>query len=138
MDWGRTEFAGTYFHVSPPELPPNSLVILFSHAPMAYTIPFFRDDARFVGSWNHFIQPGQDNLLAWRLIEVVSTHQGPIYSLEPKQLSEETAVSYGLTFTLKRDASSCTAVKSNMDGDALRVCRLYREIPRIAQGVERP
>ncbi|MHB1948374.1 MAG: glycosyltransferase family 39 protein [Gammaproteobacteria bacterium] len=37
-----------YFNVTPPVLPPHSIVI-FNSEPLSYTIPFFQKDVRFIG-----------------------------------------------------------------------------------------
>lgn len=126
--WGRIDFGKRYFEVTAPGLPPDSLVIVgFSH-PMAYAIPFFRPDARFVNPASNFLDDGQANLLRRRIEEVVRDHAGPIYSLDhqaPLPKSKSTLESLGLA----RGASPCEVVRSNMDTDAMQVCRLRRARP---------
>ncbi|MGZ5651297.1 MAG: hypothetical protein ACXWG8_13290 [Usitatibacter sp.] len=127
-DWGRIAFGKSYFEVMAPALPPGSLVIIGYSHPMAYAIPFLRPDARFVNPASNFLDDGQANLLRRRIEELVRSHAGPIYSLDhraPLAKSQSTLVSLGLA----RDASPCEIVRSNMDTDAMQVCRLRRERP---------
>jgi hypothetical protein len=125
QNWGRIGFGKRYFEVTAPSLPPDSLVILGLSHPMAYAIPFFRADARFVNPYSNFLTNSQRNLLRLRIDDVVRDHKGPLFSLDhrlPLPISNSTLASFGLA----RDEASCEVVRSSLDTDAMRVCRLRR------------
>jgi hypothetical protein len=123
-DWGRLEYRKHYLDVAVPELPARSLVIIGVSDPMAYVIPFFRADARFVSPHNNFLRVGQKNLLARRATEVIARHDGPIFALDVVATStiEESLAPYGLA----RDLAGCRGITSNHDSNALRVCPVHR------------
>ena len=54
------------------------MILGYTH-PLAYVIPFFRADARFVSPANNLLAVNQENLLARRIAEVIRAHPGPIY-----------------------------------------------------------
>ncbi len=124
-DWGRVAFGSRYFNVSAPDLPPRSLVIIGHSHPMAYAIPFFRADARFVTPASNFLDPGQSNLLARRVAGIVRAHDGPIYLLDHREPAPQTQVTLR-QLGLERDALACEIVKSDLDADAMHVCRVHR------------
>jgi hypothetical protein len=123
--WGRGEFGDTYFDLRAPELAPASLVIVGYRHPMAYAIPFFRRDARFVSPANNFILPGQRNALARRAEELVRNHRGPLYLLEYKERNghDVRTLQY---FGLASNEAACIPVPSSFDANYLRVCPLVR------------
>ena len=125
MNWGRIPFGNAYFEVKAPELPPNALVILGHSHPMAYVIPFFRRDARFVSPSSNFLAPGQGNRLAKRVEEVIRTHDGPIFLVEYRlreARDEATLRHFGLAF----EATPCQGIRSSMSDHFMQVCRLTR------------
>jgi hypothetical protein len=122
--WGRLPFRGAYFDVAVPEIAPRSLVILGSSEPMAYAIPFFRPDTRFVSPANNFLHFTQGNLLARQVRAVVDTHPGAIYTMDfaGQAAADETLKYYGLA----RDLASCLPIRSYLDTSAIRLCRARR------------
>lgn len=126
--WGRLDFRGAYFDVSVPDVLPRSLVIMAPSEPMAYAIPFFRPDARFVYPWNNFLHYAQHNLLAQRVRDVIREHRGPIYSMDFRDRNElkELLDQYGL----ERDERSCLPIRSYLDDSAMRLCRVHRKEER--------
>lgn len=127
-DWGRIPFGRAYFENTAPALAPNALVIVGYVHPYAYEIPFFRSDARFVSPANNFLQPGQANLLARRIDEVIRTHAGPIYLLEMKARLEQdrrTLAFFGLEFA----PEPCLALRTPMADNYEQACRLRRLSP---------
>jgi hypothetical protein len=125
--WGRLPFRGAYFDVAVPDVAPRSLVILGPYQPMAYALPFFRPDTRFVSPANNFLHPSQDNLLTRQVREVIAKHPGPIYSLD---FWTEDSVKGSLEpYGLARDESSCLPLRSYLDTSAMRVCRVHRIKP---------
>jgi len=123
-DWGHLPFRGAYFDVAVPEILPRALVIVGPFDPMAYAIPFFRHDARFVSPRNNFLEPGQANLLARRAADLIATHPGPLYCLDMKPFPRVDPVL--AHFGLEREAASCLRIRSYLDDSSLQVCRVAR------------
>ncbi len=125
--WGRVDFRGAYFDVAVPDVAPRSLVIVGPYEPMAYAIPFFRPDARFVSPWNNLLHFTQTNLLSRRIREVIDRHPGAIYTLD---FRGQDSVNAALThYGLARDDGSCLPIRSNLDTSAMRICRVHRVKP---------
>jgi hypothetical protein len=123
MGWERTGFGERYFEVSVPAVEEGALVVLAPHHPMAYAAPFFPGRVRFVSPWNNFLVPGQATGLARAAASAIEGQDGPLYLLDMAQESPETRRLLE-HFRLARDA--CRPVRSNIDADALRLCRLRR------------
>ena len=123
-DWGHLPFRGAYFDVAVPEILPRALVIVGPFDPMAYTIPFFRHDARFVSPKNNLLDLGQQNLLERRAAELIATHPGPLYSLDmgPFPTADPVLAHFGLV----RERPTCLRIRSYLDDSSLQVCRLAR------------
>jgi hypothetical protein len=121
---GRLDFHGAYFDVAVPDVAAHSLVILGPYDPMAYAIPFFRPDTRFVSPWNNFLHFSQQNRLAREIRDVIARHPGAIYSMSWQGAGGIDAAleSYGLA----RDAATCLPIRSNLDVNAMRICRVRR------------
>jgi hypothetical protein len=103
------------------------LVILGPVEPMAYVIPFMARDARFVSPNNNFLHVNQGNLLQRRIGDIIARHAGPIYFLDfqtPEHV--ETALRH---YGLARDTNSCQPIRSNLDDNAMRLCRVERPRP---------
>ena len=101
------------------------MIVGYRH-PLAYAIPFFRTDARFVSPSNNFLAPGQRNRLATRAADLIRGHGGPLYLLEYKvrlEHDERTLAHFGLA---PRDAE-CMPVRSSLDIDYMRICPLSRK-----------
>ena len=125
-DWGRIPFGHEYFDVKAPELPPGSLVILGYIHPYAYTIPFFRPDARFVSPANNLYTVGQDNLMARRIAEVIRAHPGPMFLMELKSRTAQDAQTLA-HFGLGYADAPCLAIRSAMADNYEQVCPLRRD-----------
>jgi hypothetical protein len=122
--WGRIDFHGAYFDVHAPALPKGALVIVGPYEPMAYAIPFLRPDARFVSPHNNFLHFSQKNLLVQRLAGVITSHAGPIFTLDfHGQSGVEASLAH---FGLRRDTASCLGITSRIDTSAMRLCRVER------------
>ncbi len=129
MSWGRIPFGHGYFEVKVPELAPNALVIMGYSHPMAYVIPFFRPDARFVTPASNFLLPEQGNRLAGRVAEVIGAHRGPIYLVEHRTREARDAATlrhFGLAF----EASPCETIRTPMSDNFIQVCRVVRPAAR--------
>lgn len=124
--WGRVPFGETYFDVSPPDIPPGSLVIIGYVNPLAYAAPYFRPGTRFVSPANNLIQLDQQNKLARRAQDLIRGHEGPLYLLQYDQVVPQDNVTlrhFGLTL----DRPACLPVPSTHDDNQLRLCPLKRE-----------
>jgi hypothetical protein len=123
--WGRIEFRGTHFDVAVPQMDRGALVIVGPWQPMAYIIPFFPADARFVSPHNNFLLwYAQDNGLTRRIADLVAAHKGPIYTLD---LQGEEGVDGALArYGMKRDIARCKGIRSNLDWNQMRLCPVER------------
>lgn len=140
-DWGRIAFGNRFFHVKVPRIAPDSLVLLLDRQPLAYLIPFFPDDAHFVGPWwsgylNHdFTNPTYGNMLQQRINTTIAYHSGPLYSIElvkTKSNYEDNPSMPGSSdatlsfYRLRKDLRDCQPIDSNLDNRNLVVCPLKR------------
>lgn len=123
MGWERIAFGERYFEVAVPAVEDGALVVLAPHHPMAYAAAFFPGRVRFVAPWNNLLVPGQASGLAHAAAGAIARHEGPVYLLDAAVETPETRVLLE-GFRLARD--SCRPVRSNIDADALRLCRLRR------------
>ena len=123
--WGRTEFGETYFDVRAPGISANALVIVGYANPMAYAIPFFRPDARFVSPANNLIGLGQRNRLSRQADELIRSHTGPLYLLEYKVRNGHDARTLEY-FGLQAREETCLPVPSSADVGYLRICPVER------------
>ena len=123
--WGRAEFGSSYFDVRAPQIAPAALVIVGYSHPMAYAVPFFRPDARFVSPANNFLVLGQRNRLAQRAEQLVRDHPGPLYILQYKVLNDHDAKTLQY-FGLESQVAACVPVPSSWDIDHMRICPLRR------------
>ena len=141
-DWGRIAFSDRFFEVEVPRIAPKSLVLLPDRLPLAYLIPFFPDDARFVGPGftgylNYdFTKPTYGNMLQRQINATIAEHSGPLYSIELLETrrsngdnwatpgsSDSTLAFYGL----RKDIHDCQGIHSNLDSLKLVLCHLKRE-----------
>lgn len=123
-DWGRASPATTAASVEPPPLPPDAMVLLLTGDPMAYVAAYMAPTIRFVGVDNNLVHPGQDSALERQIEQAVRTHQGPLFGLQPSTPGDPGAAVLRF-YGLHRDGP-CQPVRSNLDGNALAVCRLRR------------
>ena len=125
--WGRLDFRGAYFDVAVPDVAPRSLVIVGPYEPMAYAIPFFRPDTRFVSPSNNFLHFSQSNLLVKQIRDVIDRHPGAIYTMD---FWGQDSISASLEhYGLARDEKSCLPIRSYLDTSAMRLCRVHRLKP---------
>ena len=80
-DWWRIEFGRQWFSVDVPKLDRNPLVLLTTDAPMSYVLPFFPDDARFLGINNSISDARRKTLMEEAIVRRIREHDGPLYSL---------------------------------------------------------
>lgn len=123
-DWGRARPSTTAASVEPPSLPPDAMVLLLTGDPMAYVAAYVAPTIRFVGTDNNLVHPGQETALERQVEQAVRTHRGPLYGLQPSVPGDSGAAVLRF-YGLHRDGT-CQPVRSNLDGDALSLCRLRR------------
>ena len=134
-DWWRSEYAQHYFEVKVPPVEARAVVLLIGGEPMAYVLPFFPPDGRFLGALNNFNDPQRRNRLAYELDKVVRDHDGPLYSLS---LPAGAAPQILQAHRLRRIDGGCTRVETNMLTSPIELCRLERsdragtKAPRLA------
>ena len=126
IGWERVPFGERYFNVALPAVQANALVIVGHIHPMAYAIPFFPRDARFVSPANNLLTPGQRNVLSRRIEALAMEHDGPLYLLEYRGEPEINDAMLA-RFTLARQ--DCKRVRSDLDRDAMQLCTLERRHP---------
>jgi hypothetical protein len=108
-DWGRKPWADTYFGFTPPRLsdPADTIVLVTGHDAVAYMIPFFPPQVRFLRIQGYFTGPSDNPNETDRLMRrAIAAHTGPLYILY--RVYEEwhagmTLADYGL----RLDPSTC-------------------------------
>ena len=121
-NWGRME--GTLpIRVRLPALEANALVVLLDPSPMAYLADGLPPSVRLAGANNNLIQPGGAGLLAYQAAAAIRTQAGPLYGLEDPTESLGIADRTLAYYRLRR--GTCSAVQSNLDNNAIRLCRLW-------------
>jgi hypothetical protein len=127
-EWGHACPIQPAMRVVPPDMPPDTLVILLDPNPMAFVAAFVSPRIRFVGANNNLVTPGQASRLQTEIEAVIREHDGPIWGLEG--LIEEpgkadvTLAYYGL-----RRGPGCRPVEANLNRNTTLACPLLRETP---------
>jgi hypothetical protein len=126
-NWWRIEFGRQWFDVKVPPVAPNALVLLTSAAPMAYILPYFPADARFLGGHNNINDAGRETLLKNAVVRALREHDGPIYSLSfPGGTGDEVVAAYGLA----RVKETCADVATNLRTSPMELCQAVRVAAR--------
>jgi len=132
-DWWHVAYGEHYFEVDVPPVAPHAAVVLVTPAPMAYVLPFFPPDGRFLGAYNNLNDPTRTNLLEHELARVIREHDGPLYSLAfPAGAGSEILAAHALRPAAKGSEADCTSFKTNMSTSPLQLCRLQRVDPETA------
>ena len=96
---------------------------------MAYVLPFFPPDARFLGANNNFNDPKRTNRLEQEIARIVREHDGPLYSLTfPAGSGVQVLAAHALRIRSKAGSTEpdCTSIKTNMSTSPLELCGLQR------------
>ncbi len=83
-DWGRKAWTVDYFGFEPPAVsdPEHTIVLITGHDPMAYIIPFFPPQVRFLRIHGYVTGPSAVPNLTDRLMQyVIARHDGPRFIL---------------------------------------------------------
>ena len=122
-DWWRNEYAQHYFEVKVPPVAARAVVLLITGEPMAYVLPFFPPDGRFLGADNNFNDPRRHNRLEAEIAKIVREHDGSLYSLSfPAGANPEVLRAH----QLGRIDGGCARVETNMVTSPIELCRLER------------
>ena len=128
-DWWHVDYGPSYFRVDAPPIAPHALVLLVSAAPMAYVLPFFPPDGRFLGANNNLNDPTRTNRLEREIARIVREHDGPLYSLAfPAGEGAQTLAAHALRPASRTGSGKpdCTSFATNMTTSPLQLCRLER------------
>jgi hypothetical protein len=122
-DWWRVPFGARWFDVRVPVVAPNALVLMAASEPMAYVLPFFPPDARFVAIDNSVSAATPGTRMQATIARTVRDHAGPLYSLAyPAGAGSEALARHGL----RRVPAGCAPIRTNMTAWPLELCRLAR------------
>ena len=122
-DWGRIDYGEHYFVVTVPPVAPHSAILLLSDQAMAFVLPYFPPDGRFLGADNSFNNPRYHNRLETEVARTVREHSGPLYSLAPSDGVVSAALS---AHGLRSIPGGCASIVSNMSPVAFELCLLDR------------
>jgi hypothetical protein len=139
-DWGRKEFGADYFGVKVPQLPSNSLVLLYGYEPLAYILPFLGEKNRYVRVTSNLTNLSHRHGLQREIDFAIRTHSGPIYALrggsgDSDPSGKGAGAQNGLEkkilmiYQLGLKAEGCAPIYSSLD-DGLQLCPLEKAARR--------
>ncbi len=108
-DWGRKPWGADYFGFEAPALadPQNTIVVVTGKDPMAYMIPFFPPEVRFLRIQGFMTGPSPTPNLTDRLMQaVIAQHTGPLFIIY-RQYEEGSALNALEAYGLQMDRASC-------------------------------
>jgi len=113
-DWGRRPWAADYFGVHPPALsdPDNTIILLAGYEPMAYMIPFFPKQVRFLRIQRYFETP--PNETDQLMHGIVEAHNGKLYTIY-RSYEKDFALEALKEYRLNMDNSSCISFLPEID-----------------------
>jgi hypothetical protein len=133
-DWGRRAWSADYFGFDPPKLsdPRHTLVVVTGHDPMAYMIPFFPPEVRFLRIQGFVTGPSDTpNRMDRIMQELVARHNGPMFILF-RSYEEWHAVKAVDHYGLEIDRSDCRALAPGVEPQPehpFYFCRLLKRTP---------
>jgi hypothetical protein len=107
--WGRRPWATDYFGVQAPEVsePANTLVLVTGHDPMAYMIPFFPPEVRFLRIQSYLTGPSPNPNATDRLMQgIIAGHQGPLFVMY-RSYEEGSALEALKAYRLEQNEPGC-------------------------------
>jgi hypothetical protein len=127
-DWGRLPWGQTYFGVQAPPLEDarQGLVLMTTYEALAFVIPDFPRDTRFIRVQGVF-EPTSSTRLAEQARAIIEAHPGPLFLLShSREVVEESRrlAAYGL----EPSWDSCVPVKNRVDPRVI-FCALHRIAP---------
>lgn len=133
--WGRAPPGPLAADVRPP-FRAGDLVLLLDPAPMAYVAAFSPPGVRFAGVNNNLIRPGGGTALDHAVVRAILQEPGPLWGIESPR-DERGEADRALGFYGLERSRPCVALRSNLDANALRACRLMPR-PASEAGDSRP
>jgi Glycosyltransferase family 87 len=133
-DWGHgahpsagirpAAYGERYVDVRVPPLPPHSLVLIATEAPVAYFIPYAEPTARYLGIDNSFLRLSQRNELVTNIRRLVRAPGTEKFVLGVDDPNGEKLHRLLATFGLQRSTAPCQRIRSNLEEHALSLCPL--------------
>jgi hypothetical protein len=123
LDWGRRPYTDKYVAVEVPPLPSHSIVLIATWDPAAYFIPFAEPSARYLSIENNYLQISQHNKLATEVMRLMRTPGPPKYVVSVGKFDADKLNSLLANFGLQLAAAPCAPVHSNIEDQALSLCR---------------
>lgn len=108
-DWGRRAWSNDYFGFTPPRLPEpdRTIVLVTGHDAIAYMIPYFPPQVRFLRLQGYVTGPSDHPNETDRLMRrIVAEHTGPLYILY-RVYEEWHAETTLADYRLESDPSTC-------------------------------
>jgi len=116
-EWGRRPWAADYFGFQAPPIaePADTLVLVAGYEPMAYMIPFFPPEVRFLRIHSYLTIPSSNPNATDRLMwDIIDHHGGPvflIYRSYEEGIAIETLKALGLEF----ETAGCRKLFSHVE-----------------------
>jgi hypothetical protein len=132
--WGRRPWTSDYFDVKLPPLAadPASIVLVTGHDPMAYMIPFFPPQVRFLRIQGFVTGPSAALNATDRLMtSALAEHRGPVLILY-RSYEEWHALNALDFYGLQLDRSSCQRFVPGVEPQQEHPFYLCRVTPRIS------
>ena len=128
-DWGRLPWGARFLRTSVPPIarPDRSTVIIASSAPLAYLIPSFPPETRFVRIEGNFFLSGATAPMAARLTEATRKREpdGDFYLMTASDSLADSGLPL-LAYSLVVVANSCVQLALDV-AEGVTFCRLERE-----------
>lgn len=128
-DWGRLSWADSFFGVDVPQIEhgKDTIVVMMGNVPMAFVIPFFPADIRFVSVQNNFQNPKKKNMYQLEIQQLLKKQTGLIYLMAyPLTTTIEEAQDILKSYQLQINLQNCMSIKSRLQ-DAMVFCRVKVE-----------
>jgi hypothetical protein len=132
--WGRRPWTSDYFDVRLPALAAqrDAIVLVTGHDPIAYMIPFFPPQVRFLRIQGYMTGPSTTlNETDGQMMKAVADHKGPLLILY--RIYEEWHALNALEFYgLELDRSSCQTFVPGVEPQQEHLFNLCRVTPRLS------
>lgn len=122
-DWWRIDFGRRWFDVRMPTIEKDALVLLATTAPMAYVLPSFPSEVRFLGINNSISDARRKTLMEETISRTIREHRGPIYVMSYPWGAGDAALA-DRRLELLPDA--CGKIETNMRTSPIQICRVAR------------
>jgi hypothetical protein len=133
-DWGHGEhpsagirpaaYGERYVDIHVPPLPPHSLVLIATEAPVAYFIPYAEPTARYLGIDNSFLRLSQRNELVTKIRRLMQTPGTEKFVLGVDDPNGEKLHGLLAKLGVQRSTAPCQRIRSNLEEHALSLCPL--------------